>query len=264
LDDATGERLGRELRTLRGLNSWLHNPVACAAQPGSDLSIDESRLPDIWTTTVVHRSLKHVVECLSVAGALVPGEEWMHAPFVLLRGAYESAALAVWLLEPDSVDARLNRLIAQHEDSWKYSAKAYSGTTLDDGGLHDTRRKSVTRMIEDAGVDPSECRFPGFERLIESADDFPGDGKSLLTAWRVCSGVSHAKTWALNAVSIEVDRISEFEHGHISARVANPGLAVTLLAAGRRTVERARALCAVRTSARPHSIRVEMTTPNGG
>jgi hypothetical protein len=263
--DATDQRLDRELSTLRGLDSWLRTPAACAAQPNSDLSADASRLPDIWATSVVHRSLTHAVECLSAAGAVIPGGEWMHAPFVLLRGAYESAALAEWLLEPDSVDVRLTRLIAQHGDSWKYSAKAYSGTTLEDGGLHDERRQYVTRMIEVAGVDPSECRLPGFERLIESVDDFPGQGESLLTAWRLCSGVSHAKTWALNEVSVEVDRTGEFEHGHISARVANPGLAITLLGVGRRTVQRARALCAVRTTARPHSIRVEMRSiPTGG
>jgi hypothetical protein len=188
----------------------------------------------------------------------------MHAPFVLLRGAYESSALAVWLVEPDSVDVRLTRLIAQHGDSWKYSAKAYSGTTLDDGGVHHQRRQYVTRMIEVACVDRSECRFPGFEMLIESVDDFPGRPGSLLTAWRLCSGVSHAKTWALNQVSVEVDRTGEFEHGHLSARTTNPSLAVTLLAVGRRTVERARAICAVRTTARPHSIRIQMTSAPTG
>jgi hypothetical protein len=220
---------------------------------------NEGRLPDIWATTVVHRSLAHAVECLSAAGALILDADWMHAPFVLLRGAYESAVLAVWLLEHDSVDVRLARLIAEHGDSWKYSAKAYSGTPLDDGGLHDKRRQYAIEMSKIAGVDPAACKFPGFERLIESVDDFPGQSESLLTAWRLCSGVSHAKTWALIETSVEVDRTGEFEHGHFSARVANPELAVTFLGVGRRTVERARGLCAIRTTARPHSIRIRMT-----
>lgn len=136
MDACTAERLVQELRTLRGLEAWLRNPVLLTAQPNSDLSVDLARLPDIWATTVVHRSLTHTVECLSVAGALIPGDAWIHAPFVLLRGAYESAAVAVWLLEPDSAEDRLTRLIAQHGDSWRYSAKAYSGTPLEDGGLH--------------------------------------------------------------------------------------------------------------------------------
>jgi hypothetical protein len=53
----------------------------------------------------------------------------------------------------------------------------------------------ISQMINLAGVGSSECRFPGFETLIDSVDDFPGQSQSLPTAWRLCSGVSHAKTW---------------------------------------------------------------------
>jgi hypothetical protein len=70
--DKTAERLDSELRTLRGLDSWLHTAGVSAAQPNSDLSVDVSRLPDIWATSVMHRSLTHAVECLSAAGATHP------------------------------------------------------------------------------------------------------------------------------------------------------------------------------------------------
>ncbi|WP_333894114.1 hypothetical protein [Mycolicibacterium gadium] len=251
-------RLDEELNRLNQLEESLRDPQGCVARPNSDLSADVARLPDIWATSVVHRSLRHAIECLYAAGTLLSDGEWLHAPFVLARGAYESSALAVWLLQPDSADARLSRLIAQHGDSWRYSEKAYGGTTLDDDGFHSERRQYAAKMSAIAGVNKSECRFPGFERLIESVDDFPGQGESLLTAWRLCSGVSHAKTWALNEITVEVDRLDESEHLHFSARVPNRSLGVTFLGVGRRTVERASIVLSIRTSTRPHGIRMQM------
>lgn len=258
MDDHT-ERLNSELRNLQAIDARLRTPEAFLAQPDSDLSADNTRLPDIWATSVVQRSLFHAIECLTTAGKLILGTGWMHAPFVLLRGAYESAALAVWLLEPDSADKRLARLIVQHKHSWKYSKTAYGGTPLDDGGLHDKRQKYAAQMAKTAGVNLADGAFRGFEALIKSLDDFPDQSESLLTAWRLCSGVSHAKTWALTAATTEVRRQSYDQHTHVSSRTNNPGLATSLLSVGRRTVERAWVLCTIRTTSRPHAMQLELT-----
>ena len=145
-----------------------------------------------------------------------------------MRGAYESAALAVWLLEPEAPEDRLARLIAQHVDSWKYSEKAYRATSPDDDGIRDLRWQEASQMGQSAGISQS-VTFPGFEKLIESVDDFPGRGESFLTAWQLCSGVSHANTWALNQVTTrEVNRVDQSEHLHLSARVPDRSLAISL------------------------------------
>lgn len=250
------DTLNRELQILDRLNSWLRIPRICTAQPDSDLSVDESRLPDEWTTSLVHRSLAHAVECLTVAGTLIQNQGWMHAPFVLLRGAYESAGLAVWLLEPDSADIRLARLIVQHKDSSEYMKKAYDGTPLE---LLDEQQQYATQMAKTAGIDLRDGAFRGYQAVIKSLDDFPGQAESLLTAWRLCSGVSHAKTWALNVITTEVSRTQDGEYGHKTVRKSDPILATSLLSVGRRTVERACVLSTIRTTARPHSIQLELT-----
>ena len=260
MDSDMAGKLNSEMLKLAAFDEALRTQQALQhAEPGSDLSVDEARLPDVWATTVVHRSLLHTVECLRAAGEQIMSEAWMHTPFVLMRGAYESAALAVWLLEPESADVRLGRLIAQHKASWKYSQTAYSGTPLDDKGLHDARLAYAAKMIEIAGVDPSECKLPGFEKLIKDVDDFPGEERSYLTAWRVCSGVSHAKTWALDTVTTEVDRKHISGHVGLSARMPDLELAFRFLCVGRRTVERACIWRDIRRTARPHSIRMGMS-----
>jgi hypothetical protein len=159
------------------------------------------------------------------------------------------AGASVWLLVPNDVDTRLARLLVQHRESWRYSAKAYSGTPLDDDGEHAERQQWATDAAGKLGIDLAKGKSGGFEKLIESIDDVPGYPESLLTAWRICSGVSHAKTWALNTVTTEVDTEVLYEHGTMSARVPNRGLFRTDLRVARRVVQCAWGLYPIRTSA---------------
>lgn len=224
------------------------------AEPKSDLAADEARFPDIWAATVARRGLVYAVENIEAACALVLNDPWTTPQFALLRAAYESAGAAVWLLEPDQVDTRLARLIWQHRESWRYSAKAYSGTPLDDGGEHEERQRWSGDVAARLGIDMTAGRPGGFEKLIESIDDLPGHPESLLTAWRICSGVSHAKTWALNTVTTEVDSKPIYEHGRMSARIPNTGLFLTDLGVARRVVQQTWCLYQIRTTARPHGM----------
>jgi hypothetical protein len=136
--------------------------------------------------------------------------------------------------------------------------KAYSGTPLDDDGEHQERQRWPADAAAGLGIDLATGRSGGFEKLIESIDDLPGHRESLLTAWRICSGVSHAKTWALNTVTSEVDSKPVYEHGRISARVANTGLFVTGLGVARRVVQQAWCLYRIRTTARPHGMTLKL------
>jgi hypothetical protein len=203
---------------------------------------------------VVRRNLNHATENLEAACALMLNGNWVSPQFALLRAAYESAGSAVWLLQPEGEDTRLARLINQHRESWRYSAKAYSGNPLDDGGEHETRRQWATDAATEMDIDLAKGQASGFEALIKSIDDLPGHPESLLTAWQLCSGVSHAKTWALSTVTVEVERTAVYEHGGLSARVPNRNLFVSRLCVARRSVQHAWCLYRMRTTARPHQI----------
>lgn len=232
------------------------------AEPKSDLAADEARFPDIWAATVARRGLVYAVENVEAACTLVLNDPWTTPQFALLRAAYESAGAGVWLLEPDQVDTRLARLIWQHRESWRYSAKAYSGTPLDDGGEHVKRQRWSDGAAARLGIDMTVGRSGGFEKLIESIDDLPGHPESLLTAWRICSGVSHAKTWALNTVTTEVDSKPIYEHGRMSARIPNTSLFLTDLGVARRVVQQAWCLYRIRTTARPHGMTLALELRN--
>ncbi len=244
----------RELEQVLQIGSLVHKKPDHHADNNSDLANDEARFPDIWAATVARRGLVYAVENVEAACTLVLNAPWTTPQFALLRAAYESAGAAVWLLDSDDVDTRLARLIWHHRDSWRYSAKAYSGTPIDDGGEHQERQQWATDAAQRLGIDIANGKSGGFEKLIESIDDLPGHPESLLTAWRICSGVSHAKTWALTTVTTEVASKALYEHGRMSARAPDTGLFLHTLCVARRVVQQAWWLYRIRTTARPHGL----------
>ncbi|QEM43990.1 hypothetical protein [Mycolicibacterium grossiae] len=256
MDFDVDSEIRRELALVLECGALVRERPDGHAEPGSDLAEDEGRFPEIWATSVARRGLGQAVECVDAACALVLSGSWMTPQFALLRAVYESAGSAVWLLAPEDVDTRLARLLVQHRESWRYSAKAFSGTPLDDGGEHDERQQWATNAAARVGIDPAKGKAGGFEALIESIDDLPGHPESLLTAWRVCAGVSHAKTWALQTIITEVDSIDVYEHGRMSAVVPDRGLFLSNLRVARRTVQQAWCLYRIRVAVRPHSMRL--------
>lgn len=258
MDQDYDRDIRNELERVLEIGSLVHLKPDHHAEPKSDLANDEDQFPDIWAATVARRGLVYAVENIEAACTLVLNAEWTTPQFALLRAAYESAGAAVWLLISDDVNTRLARLIWQHRDSWRYSAKAYSGTPLDDDGEHEERRRWATEAAAKLSIDLATGKPGGFERLIESIDDLPGHPESLLTAWRICSGVSHGKTWALTTVTTEVDSKPLYEHGRMSARVPNTNLFLHDLGVARRVVQHAWSLYRIRTTARPHGLMQEL------
>lgn len=254
----------RELEQVRVINASVRERPDHHAEPASDLAEDEARFPDIWSASVVRRGLHHAAECIDAACTLMLSGDWVNPQFALLRAVYESAGTAVWLIEAEDVDTRLARLIEQHRESWRFSAKAYSGTPLDDSWEHETRQRWATDAAAGLGIDLARGKAGGFEALIKSIDDLPGHPESLLTAWQLCSGVSHAKTWALNTITEEVARTAVYERGRLSARVPNRGLFLTDLRVARRVVQRAWLLYRIRTTARPHQMKLELVQRTSG
>ncbi|BBY62086.1 hypothetical protein [Mycolicibacterium helvum] len=254
-----------ELDRVLEIGSLVEQKPGHHAEPNSDLADDEARFPDIWAASLARRGILYAVENVEAACTLMLNWQWTTPQFALLRAAYESAGAAVWLLMPEDVDTRLARLVWQHRESWRYSEKAYSGTPLDDGGEHQERQQWATEAAQKLGISLAAGRSGGFENLIASIDDLPGHPESLLTAWRICSGVSHAKTWALSTVTAEVDSKPMYEHGRMSARVPNTGLFLTELAIARRVVQQAWCLYRIRTTGRPHgmTLRLELRDRGG-
>lgn len=253
-----------ELDRLADIDAFVRARPDHHAEPNSDLADDESRFPDIWAATAARRGLIHSCECVEAASFLILNGDWTSPQFALLRAAYEAAAAAMWMLVPEEPDTRLARLLWQHHDSWRYSEKAYRGAPLDISEQQ-RRQRWAAEAAANLGIDLRSGNPGGFEKLIESVDELPQHPESLLTAWRLCSGVSHAKTWALNEVTTEIGSIELYEHGRVSQRTPDLQLFLTDLAVARRAVQRAWGLYRIRTTRRPHDLvlRLELRDRDG-
>lgn len=176
--------------------------------PHSALQLDRDRMPDLPVESSIDRLLMHSYDCLWGMHQLLKHEGQQHfAPYVLLRGAMETAATAVWLLHPDDRTTRLERRAAVEADDAKESANAIRSAGVEDP--EDTtgeRIRALEPIILRAGLSPANCKWSGYGAVIKDVDQNPGSRLSLEAAWRSCSGMSHGKFWAFTAVAVESKR----------------------------------------------------------
>ncbi|WP_433709649.1 hypothetical protein ACQP2U_24615 [Nocardia sp. CA-084685] len=224
-------------------------------EPASDLQTDRDRVPDLWVDSVVQRQIAHSIDCAQGIRDLAEIGTHSFAHFVLIRGIFESSAMAVWLLESDDQKIRLGRLLAQHADHWREYKNAYDLTDIDVGTLYADRATGLKKMMQDAGLRPADCKFPGYTKLIKTVDDSPCTPTSLELAWRLCSGVAHGKTWATAAVTTEVEPGPTIVSGQYSGRMPDYQTVKTMLGTAFRTLSHADVLFEIRRTSRPHAIR---------
>ena len=209
-----------------GAMSTLANPLA-----GSDLFLDDSLTDPFgvshmaatnWGAGVEHL---HAVRAMVLdAGLLTPT-----APFTLVRAAIESAAVVVWLLRPDDRTERMTRALGMwftdYEDrrkaepvgnrkpatEWQARIRALAvaqGLSANTVG----RAVSPTQVVKHAGAGP--------------------DGTPILDAWRLASGMAHARTWARLHGTVPTGVIAlSATHARVAIEVDTPRLTATLAAA---------------------------------
>lgn len=226
---------------------------AFEVESGSDLAEDRVRNPLLWVDSVASRRLKVAVDDLTGVRDLVANGTHMHAPFALLRAVVESAAVAVWLLEPDDQITRLKRLVGLHISDTE-NKKSYNALLPDELRDNYDHEPGITSMVKAIGVQRRKCRFPDYTSVVREIDDLPGESHSLFLVWKVCAGVSHGMTWSLNSTTTELSRVEVAEGAYIAHREPAYGLLVSFVGTAVRTIERASVLFKIRCTARPHKI----------
>jgi hypothetical protein len=178
------------------------------------------------------RTTQTILEPVIAGNGALP----MSALYPILRAAIESAALAIYLLEPTSRDERLRRsyLVAAEDAKYNGSFAASMGNA-ESTTRADTRDQIRTLLdsrpsIEQAGsfafVDVK------YSMLVENADAAmaadpalpPATRMKLIAWWQLLSGLSHGKQWAFVA-SMErseavVDEANETAHVRMSSSIA--------------------------------------------
>jgi hypothetical protein len=155
-------------------------------EPDSDLAGDRAQIPELWVDP------RHPA---TQGGSGLPGRytrtderrpALLRAVRALARLAGEQCA-AVWLLEPDDRKIRLQRLVGMHIDDSnnKKAVQSMLPEELRDPYDHEP---GIKRMVTASRSPRRKCKFPDYTSLLKEIDNLPGQGASLLLAWRVCSG----------------------------------------------------------------------------
>ncbi|MEU7802637.1 hypothetical protein AB0B10_25595 [Micromonospora arborensis] len=193
---------------------------------GSALAGDDRRVSPYQTSHAVWVALGHAVDHLHAHRTVLrdAGVIHLYAHYSLLRGAFENASTAVWLLGPFSrserivrrlrhlaadirngervrelLDAPTRRTAAERLDDLKAIARRCG---LDDGAA--TKRIAATEIVQAAG----EHALMG-ERVAQ-------------LVWSLCSGTAHGDFWSMVALA---DRIelpgapAGISHARVTANV---------------------------------------------
>jgi hypothetical protein len=176
-------------------------------EPGSDLDLDHQRMKGLLVGHSVERSLHHSLDCLwGLNQLLVVNGPQHYAPYVLIRGALESAATAVWLLTPEDRTARLQRRVALEVDNSKEASRAMSAAGRADEDRTEQHKSGMNTLLRDAGLILKNCQWKGYSAVVREIDTAPASRQSVELAWRACSGMSHGKLWSFQVFAAESNR----------------------------------------------------------
>lgn len=175
--------------------------------PHSSLALDHQRMPGLQVGHSVDRALHHSLDCLWGLDQLLKKTGPQHyAPYLLIRGALESAATAVWLLDPDDRTTRLQRRVAIEVDNEKEAGRAITAAGRGNDHDPDLWNSRMNALLDNAGLALKDCKWTGYGAIVRDIDDAPNTVKSTELAWRACSGMSHGKLWSFQMFAAESNR----------------------------------------------------------
>ncbi len=127
-----------------------------------------------------------------------------YAPFSLIRGAIDNAALSVWLLAPDDQDERLFRRLHLAYEDVRQGSEAM--TLLGPCALQpprpvEIRLKEITELAKGLGVNPTGAvgaRWSGYEKIVQVAavELVHLDPGLAAFVWRACSAFGQGHQWS--------------------------------------------------------------------
>lgn len=193
--------------------------------PDSSLAKDDEGTNGYWVSTVVTHSIGAALDHVITLRMLVKqgGSVTIAAPWTILRGVVEPAALAVWTLNGRMRQQRQERALrVWHHDMTE------RGKWEDDTGYKITSSRAkhgkarAVQMVEIAkslGLRPNQVSAQlNYGDVVAEAGEVVGWDRKLARArWRESSGFAHGRTWPLL-------RLSEFE----AAERIRGGVALTV------------------------------------
>ncbi len=174
-------------------------------EQGSDLHNDGAKSPVYDVGHAAYSGFAQAVDHLHANQALITEARMLHsfAPFSLVRGAMDNAALAVWLLAPTSQEERLTRRLHLAYEDMRQSDEAHHLLGPEAPAPPrpiEVRKHEVIDLAKSLNLDAGAVggKWTGYEKIVRAAaTETPGlKPDRVAHLWRCCSGFAHGRQWA--------------------------------------------------------------------
>ncbi len=162
-------------RVIARIRQWqkLTEQLPPAVEAQSALAEDAANSPVYDVGHAAWAGFAQAVDHLHAVQALITEAKMLHtyAPFSLIRGAMDNAALAVWLLAPESPDERLTRRLHLAYEDMRQSHDAYSllGPSAPASRRPiEVRKQEVIDLAKSLRLDAGAVggRWTGYEKIV--------------------------------------------------------------------------------------------------
>lgn len=183
---------------------------------GSALALDDERIPHYAVSSYAHGQLSVAIGCVAALKQMILREsedkiEMLSGPFgayALLRNSLDTAAVALWLLEPMNGTLRVKRRLQLGVDeAGKAAALRQTMGHRTNKAERRARLKQVAAVAGLGAWNPLKHELPTMTSILENLERHHTNSVfPWLAVWQLSSGHAHGKQWAQIA-SNEIEEI---------------------------------------------------------
>jgi len=237
LDEATAQDLNR---IFDRATEWRErvNTLPDAPSEGSSLAGDDRATTPYQLSHAVNLALFSAVDHIDALRSMIAiaGVIHSHAPFTLIRAVIENAATAVWLLAPRGRDERVLRRLRLQWADFADADQVWPKEAKPDEQFLSAKKERLqglgrARGLSKVQISQIAAHAVSYSSIVATAG---AEGRSLteeraLVAWRLSSGIAHARPWATLAL-LDHDEIQAAAEGVLNLRVTAPNRGLLMLA----------------------------------
>lgn len=202
------------LKILKKVDGWLaytdpRTPAFRRAE-GCPLSGDDKRTSPYNTSHAAWSSLCHAVDHLHMHRTVLQDAKMLHTygHYTLLRGAFENACTAVWLLAPSRREERVTRRLQLVVADARNASRVHELVGHVPAKTLEERLAQVREIAACApGVDPGQAvrRVTTTDIVKQACEAAPGRSATHQLVWNLCSGAAHGDLWSMLTLADKVE-----------------------------------------------------------
>ncbi|MDP9933826.1 hypothetical protein J2T11_000150 [Paenarthrobacter nicotinovorans] len=208
-DEAERAAVGEILSAFVSFREWEATlSQYSTVQHSSPLSTDDAALQSFPVSQFAYAQLVVAFGCLQSLRQMMVDEDGEnihvtsgpYGPYTLIRNALDSAACALWLLEPANSKLRIKRRIMVQMGEIHLAFQFRQEMNLPSHQWNRDYRARMQEVADQANIgtfDVSRNKMPQTTSMLKSLERLnTAPLISWLGAWQLCSGHAHGKQWA--------------------------------------------------------------------